>query len=406
MPGLTDAEVRGAKPKPKPYKLSDGGWLFVWVTPSGSKLWRLAYRFAGREKTLSLGPYPSLSIKEARRLRDAAKQVLARGGDPMQERRQERAEQAVEAATTFEDVAKEYLKRKETDGWAAATLKKNRWLLEQSYRALGPRPVAAIKPAEVLAVLRKVEKRGRLETAGRMRELIGRVFRHAIATARAENDPTTALRGALFTPKVKHRAAITDPKALGALLRAIDEFDGQPTTLAALKILPMVFTRPGELRLARWSEFDFDGAVWTIPAERTKMRREHRVPLPRQAISILKDLHSLTGYGDLVFPSLRTARRPISENTMNAALRRLGYSKDEVTAHGFRATASTLLNESGKFSPDAIERALAHQEPDDSRRPYNRAEYWKERVKMAQSWADYLDQLRAGGRVIPLRQQA
>jgi integrase len=255
---------------------------------------------------------------------------------------------------------------------------------------------------EVLAVLRKAEARDKLETARRLRATIGEVFRYAIATARATNDPTFALRGALIAPKVKNRAAITDAKELGGLLRAIEAFEGQPTTVAALKLMAILFPRPGELRLAEWREFDLANALWTIPASRAKMRREHRVPLPRQALAILEGLKPYTGHGALVLPGLRTATRPISENTMNAALRRMGYSQDDMTSHGFRAAASTLLNESGKFSPDAIERALAHQDADAVRRAYARGEHWQERVTMGQWWADHLDALRDGAKVIAL----
>jgi integrase len=254
----------------------------------------------------------------------------------------------------------------------------------------------------VLAALQKVERRGRHETARRLRSTIGSVFRYAVATARADNDPTFALRGALTTPVVKPRAAVTDPRAFGALLRAIDGFDGQPTTHAALKLMTLLFPRPGELRMAEWSEFDLDDAVWTIPATRTKMRRAHRVPLSRQAVAILKALGEVTGNGRLVFPCVRTVARPISENTLNAALRRLGYSKDQATAHGFRATASTLLNESGKWNADAIERQLAHVENNDVRRAYARGEHWDERVQMMAWWADYLDSLKVVGKVIPM----
>jgi integrase len=256
---------------------------------------------------------------------------------------------------------------------------------------LGKRPIAEISPPEVLALLQGIENRGNLETAKRLRGTVGAIFRYAIATARATNDPTLALRGAISAPRVKHRAAITDPVAFGALLRAIDGFQGQRSTVAALKLLPLVFTRPGELRMAEWAEFDLENAVWTVPAARTKMRREHRVPLARQALGILEWLRPLTGEGRLVFPGTRTATRPISENTLNAALRRLGYSQDEVTSHGFRATASTLLNESGRFSADTIERALAHQDPGPVRRAYARGLFWQERVEMAQWWADQLD---------------
>jgi integrase len=403
---LTDTKVKNAKPGERPYKLGDGGWLYLLVKPSGARLWRMAYRYAGREKLLALGAYPEVSLKEAREKRDAERARLRSGFDPGEVRKVERLTRANEAATTFKLVAEEYLAlqggRKRSD----ATLTKNRWLLEQAYPDLGSRPIGSIRAAEVLAVLRRVEARGRLETANRLRSIIGAVFRYAIATVRAEIDPTTALRGALQVPEVNHRAAITDAVALGGLLRAVDSFEGQPATAAALKLLPMVFTRPGELRQARWSEVSFDEAVWRIPAERTKMRREHLVPLPRQALAILTDLRAITGRGELLFPSIRSAHRPMSDNTLNAALRRLGYGKDEVTAHGFRATASTLLNESGRFSADAIERALAHQDPDPVRRAYARGTFWKERVEMAQWWADHLDTLREGGNVVKLRQPA
>jgi integrase len=405
---LTDTRVKNAKPRAKPYKLGDGGWLYLLVKPSSAKLWRMAYRFHGREKLLALGAYPAVSLKAAREKRDDAREKLSRNFDPGEVRKLERLTQANAVATTFKVVAEEYLARQGQGGRkrSEATQSKNRWLLEQAYPDLGSRPIASIKSAEVLAVLRKIEARGRLETANRLRAIVGAVFRHAIATVRAEVDPTAALRGALQSPEVTHRAAITDPAALGGLLRAIDGFVGQPGTAAALRLLPLVFTRPGELRQARWAEFDLEQAVWRIPAARTKMRREHMVPLPRQALEILRELRAATGRGELLFPSIRSAHRPMSDNTLNAALRRLGYGKDEVTAHGFRATASTLLNESGRFSPDAIERALAHQDPDPVRRAYARGSFWKERVEMAQWWADHLDTLRKGAEVLPLRRPA
>jgi len=267
---------------------------------------------------------------------------------------------------------------------------------------LGSLPVSTIKPIEVLAVLRKVEAKGRYETARRLRSTIGAVIRYAIATARAETDPTVGLQGALTTPVVKSRAAVIEPKAVGALLRAIDGFEGQQSTHAALKLMALLFPRPGELRLAEWREFNLQEAVWTIPAARTKMRRPHAVPLPTQALQVLEQLHKITGFGALMFTSVRTVRRPISEGTLNAALRRLGYSKDEATAHGFRAMASTLLNESGMWSADAIERQLAHQEGNDVRRAYARGEHWDERVRMMQWWADYLDQLKGADTVVQL----
>jgi integrase len=396
---LTDIEIRNAKPGLRPYKLADGGWLFLLVTPTGSKLWRMAYRLDGKERTLSFGRYPTVSLRDARDRRDAAKALIAAGKDPSQQKKAEKVARAISNATTFAGIADEYLEKLRQEARAPSTIDKVVWLLSLVKPKLGGRPISDIKAPEILGVLKSVEGRGNLETAKRLRGTIGAIFRYAIATARAEIDPTAALKGAIRAPRVKHRAAITDPQALGELLRAIDGFAGQPATVAALKLLPLVFTRPGELRAAEWSEFDLEKAVWTVPASRTKMRREHHVPLSPQALAILAWLQPITGHGRLVFPGARTAQRPISENTLNAALRRLGYTQDEVTSHGFRATASTLLNESGKFLADAIERALAHQDPDPVRRAYARGAYWQERVEMAQWWADYLDLLKEGGKV-------
>lgn len=400
---LTNVTILALKPNGKLQKVSDGEALQLWVMPTGSKLWRYSYRFLGQQKTLALGSFPETGLADARKKRDDAKALLAAGTDPSQKKRLDKLTRAITNATTFNAVADEYLAKQEREGRAATTMKKLRWLLSHARPAIGERPISQIKPQEVLAALTKVEAKGHYEAARRAKETCGAVFRYAIATARAEIDPTSALKGALTSPKTKHRAAITDAVGLGALLRAIDDFEGQPTTKAALRLLALVFTRPGELRNATWSEFDFDKALWTIPAGRMKMRREHHVPLPLQAIAILKDLHAFTGQGELVFPGTRSALRPISENTLNAALRRLGYGKDEVTSHGFRASASTLLNESAKFTPDAIERALAHQEPDEIRRAYSRGAFWQERVAMGQWWADYLDRLRNGGEVVELR---
>jgi len=307
-------------------------------------------------------------------------------------------------ANTFQSVSDEFLDKLKREGRAPATIDKTKWLLGIATAKLGTRPVNEISSAEVLEVLKQVERRGRLETARRLRSTIGSVFRYAIATARAENDPTIALRGALVAPKVRHRAAITDRSALGGLLRAIDGFDGQPTTRAALQLIVMLFPRPGELRAAEWGEFDLDDTVWRIPAERTKMRREHRVPLPRQAVNVVRDLQAVSTSDVLVFPSVRSISRPMSENTLNAALRRMGYGKDEVTAHGFRVTASTLLNESGLWGPDVIERQLGHVESNDVRRAYARGEHWSERVRMMEWWADFLDETKAQGQVPPFRQ--
>ena len=398
---LTDAACRAAKPRATLVKLSDSGGLQLWVQPNGTRSWRLAYRFGRKQKVLAIGAYPATPLSDARRARDAAKHLLVNGIDPSEAKKEAKAARAV-SGTTFRPIAVEYVAKLKREGRAASTLSKIEWLLSFALPTLGNRSITEIRPTDVLTVLRGVEQRGRHETARRLRSTISSVFRYAVATARAENDPTIALRGALTTPVVKPRAAVTDPKAFGALLRAIDGFDGQPATKAAFKLMALLFPRPGELRAAEWTEFDLDAAVWTIPASRTKMRRSHRVPLSHQAIRILNDLYAITGKGILVFPGVRTVLRPISENTVNAALRRLGYSKDEATAHGFRATASTLLNESGKWNPDAIERQLAHVENNDVRRAYARGEHWEERVKMMKWWADHIDRLKIVGKVIAI----
>lgn len=394
MPALTDVKVRTAKPREAVWKLSDGGGLQLWITPAGGKHWKLAYRFDGKQLKLSVGQYPVTSLADARDRREEAKKLLARGIDPSAHGKVQKATAAVTAATTFKLVAEELVEKKRREDRAEATLTKTAWLLSFAYPSLGNMPISEITAPQVLDVLRKVEARGRLESARRLRSIMGEVFRYAIATARAEGDPTAALRGALVTPKVKHRAAVTDRAAFGGMLRAIDGYDGQPVTKHALQLMALLFPRPGELRMAAWEEFDIPNAVWTIPAERTKMRRAHRVPLPKQALAILAALKTETGQGPLALPSVRSAHRPISENTTNAALRRLGYSVDEATSHGFRATASTLLNECGLWSADVIERALAHVEKDDVRRAYARGEHWDERVKMAQWWADEIDAMR------------
>lgn len=388
---LSDAAIRSAKPKEKPYKLSDSGGLYLLVNPNGSRLWRLKYRVATKERLLSIGAYPAISLAKAREKRDIAKTDLASGLDPSSLKRQKKLTATILTANTFKALAGELIEKAKREGRAPITIAKTEWLLGMAYPELGNRPIAEITPAEVLAILQQVEVKGHHETATRLRSKIGSVFRYAIATARAESDPTFALRGALITPKVQHRAAITDPKGLGALLRAVDDFQGQTVTQAALQLLILLFPRPGELRSATWAEFDLSAAVWTIPAVRMKMRRPHRVPLSRQALEILGALKELTGRSEHIFPCIRTVRRAMSENTMNAALRRIGYSKDEVTAHGFRATASTLLNESGKWNSDAIERQLAHIDTNEVRRAYARGEHWDERVSMMQWWADQLD---------------
>jgi integrase len=397
---LKDITVRNARPAAKPRKLSDGGGLHMLVQTTGSKLWRLAYRFAGKQKSLALGIYPTVSLADARAERDEAKKLLARGIDPSAQRK---ANKQLGKDSSFRAVAEELIAKLEREGRAQVTLEKKRWLLDFAYPAFGDRPIAEITAPDLLALLREIEGRGRYETAKRLRSTCGMVFRYAIATGRAERDPSADLRGALTTHQVVHRPAIVDPVGIGALLRAIDGFDGQPTTQAALRLAAYVFVRPGELRLAEWEEFDLDTAEWKIPAKKMKMRRPHRVPLARQSLAILRDLQRITGNGRWLFPSVRTFVRAMSENTLNAALRRLGYSRDEMCIHGFRSAASTLLNEMGRWNPDAIERQLAHQEANAVRRAYtHNAEYWSERVAMMQAWADFLDKLREGGKMVRL----
>jgi len=402
---LSDAAIRAAKPKPgqKTTKLSDGGGLILHIEPSGSKLWRLAYRFAGKQKLLSFGAYPAVGLKDARARRDEAKNLLASGVDPSEQKKVDKAREAVERANTFDTIAAELIEKKRREGKTEATIAKNEWALGFVSAGIGARPINEITAAEVLACLRTVENRGRHETAVRLRALVGQVFRYGIATGRCESDPTFALRGALTTPVTKHRAAIVEPKEFGGLLRAVDGYAGDPATRIALQLLALTFVRPGELRNAEWSEFDLGTAVWSIPAGRMKMRRPHRVPLAPQAVALLKELHLLTGRTKLLFPGLRSKERPISENTLNGALRRLGYSQDQMTGHGFRAAASSMLNESRKWSGDAIERQLAHADPDEVRRAYARSDFWPERVEMMAWWADYLDKLRYGAQIVPLR---
>ncbi len=386
---LLDVDCRNARSGPKVRKLSDGGGLQLWIHPAGGRLWRLAYRFGGKQKLLALGTYPSVSLADARHARDEARQLLLAGLDPSQEKQR----LAQETWDHFRVVAAEYVAKLTREERAEATISKTNWLLDFAYPDLGDLPMRKITAPAILQVLRKVEARGRYETAHRLRSTIGSIFRYAVATGRAESDPTTALRGALIQPRTKHRAAITEPRAFGALLRAIEGYEGQPATRIALRLMALLFPRSIELRMAEWTEFDFERAIWVVPGARMKMRRPHRCPLATQTIAVLRELQEITGDGRFLFPSARTSLRPIADNTLIAALRRLGYTKEEVSPHGFRATASTLLNESGKWHPDAIERQLAHVENDDVRRAYARGEHWDERIRMMQWWADQLDEL-------------
>ncbi len=397
---LTELAARSAKPASRLFKLSDGGGLQLWVFPDGAKRWRLAYRAGGSQKALAIGVYPEVGLKDAREAREAARKILAGGGDPMTAKKQAKADQAVASANTFEVIAAELVEKKREEDKADPTLSKTEWLLSLAYPEIGALPIKDITAPDILRVLRAVVARGRFESAKRLRATIGQVFRYAVATGRADSDPTGALKGAIPSPPVNHRAAIVDPKGFGALLRAISEYEGAPETLHAMQLLALTFVRPGELRSAEWSEFGLDRAIWAIPGEKMKMRRAHRVPLAPQSLAILADLRGITGAGRFLFPSARSADRPMSENTINAALRRLGFKKDEMTGHGFRSAASSILNESGQWNPDAIEAQLAHVEANAVRRAYARADYWDERVRMMGWWADKCDELRRGGEVI------
>ncbi len=400
---LTDVAIRNAKLDAKAYKLADGAGMFLLVTPAGGKLWRLKYRIDGREKLLAMGTYPETSLSDARKRREEARALVARGIDPSREKQRDKARSRIQATDTFTAIANEYCAKRRRDGekgWSPATATRSEYLLSLLNGSIGRLAIADIEPADVLAAVRKIEAKGNLESARRTLQLASMVFRYAVATARLRSDPTRDLRGALTAPTVTHYGAITDAKGVGELLRAIDGYEGQGLTKLALQFAPHVFVRPGELRHAEWEEFDLEAGVWNIPAGKMKMGKAHHVPLSKQALAILKQLHAATGPSGYAFPSIRARTRPMSENTLNAALRRLGYTSGEMTAHGFRAMASTLLNESGKWNPDAIERALAHADTDKVRAAYHRGAHWQERVEMAQWWSDYLDQLRKGADVV------
>ena len=406
---LSITTLRNAKPAAKPYKLADEKGLYLLVQPSGGMLWRFKYRADGRdeagnpkrvEKKLGLGTYPDVGLKAARDLRDEARAMLAKGLDPADQKRRAKQAAKIGAANTFAAVAETYIAKNERDGLAENTVIKRRWLLKTLRKALGHRPLTEIEPFAILDAVRPFEVAKNEEKAQRALNFVGQVYRFAVANQLATSDPTRDLRGALANPKPKHHAAILEPKKVGELLRAIEGYEGNAVTLFGLKLSALLFVRPGELRKAEWAEIDFDAAVWRIRAERMKGRVEHVVPLSRQAVALLRELQGLTGDGRFVFPSIRTPARPMSENTVNGALRRLGYTNDEMTAHGFRAMASTLLNESGKWSPDAIERALAHKDKDIVRAAYHRGTHWPERLEMAQWWSDYLDTLRKGAEII------
>ncbi|WP_371432466.1 tyrosine-type recombinase/integrase [Novosphingobium sp.] len=397
---LTHIQIASAKPGAKPYKLHDDKGLHLIVRPNGSKLWRMRFRFLDKQKELHIGPWPQVGLAEARTKRDEAKARVAAGVDPTLEKKRARIAAKFAAANTFKEVAEEWLVKCERDGLAPVTVDKIRWLLAKAYPVIGTIPIAQITPHEALAVLRKVESTGRYESARRMRSVLSRVFRYGVATVRCDKDVAADLRGAIATPKVKHFAAITDPTAVGALLNAIEGYTGQAVTRMAMRLSPHVLLRPGELRQAEWTDIDMERRIWSIPADRMKMRRPHRVPLSRQVLAMLEELREVTGHRQHLFTCMGKPRKAMSENAVNQGLRRLGYTNNEMTAHGFRAMAATLLNETGQWNADAIERQLAHMDTNQVRRAYARGEYWDERVSMMQHWSDYLDQLRDGGNIL------
>jgi integrase len=393
---LSDIKIRNLKSGDKAYKVSDFEGLFILVKVSGSKSWRFKYRIDGKERLLVIGDYPAVTLAKARQARDVAKAQLADGMDPSEAKQEEKRLRLEAKGQTFEKLGEAFLAKQRKEGKSMATLSKTEYHLKLAGRDFGRKPITEITAPMILKTLRKVEAKGNYETAHRLRARIGSVFRYAVASGIAETDPTYALRDALIRPIRVHRAAIIEPKALGRLIAEIDGFEGQATTRIALKLLAILAQRPGEIRNAKWEEFDLGEAVWSIPAAKMKMRRDHNVPLPRQALELLAELQAMNNSGDYLFPSLRTWTRPMSENTLNAALRRMGYSGDEMTAHGFRASFSTLANESGLWNPDAIERALAHVEKNEVRRAYARGEHWEERIRLADWWTGYLEDVSRG----------
>ena len=403
---LNDAAIRALKPTGKVFLLADADGLSIEVAASGAKLWRFRYRVGGRERKISFGRYPEVSLKEARQKRDEARAAIRDGSDPGAERKKAKLLAELSAENTFAAITDEYITTKLVgENKAAITIDKARWLVTH-LAPIASLPIVEIKPQELYAALKRLEGAGKHETARRCRSFASRVFRYAVVTGRAEADPAAMLSGALITPKVKHHAAPIDPAKVGDVLRAIDAYTtGAPITRLALQIAPHVMTRPGELRQALWEEFDLDATIWRIPAGRMKARRPHAIPLSRQVVAYLREVKDLSGPDGYVFPAFHTTRKPMSENTMNQAFRRMGFTGDEVTSHGLRTTASTLLNESGKWHPDAIERALAHGDSDAVRGIYNRGHYWQERVEMMQWWSDHLDQLRVGAEIVQLRRE-
>lgn len=400
---LSELQVKKAKPREKDYKLADGGGLYLLVTPSGGKLWRCDYRYNKKRRTLAFGAYPSISLADARQRRDGAKKLVANDVDPGEVKKALKAATIAETENSFEVVAREW-HTKFSATWSPSHSETTlRRLQSDVFPVIGSSPIAEIKPPQVLAMLRRIESRGALETAHRIRTICGQVFRYAVATGRAERDCTADLKGALPPYKKGHLAAITDPKEVAPLLRDIDGYQGSFVVKCAMQLAPLVFVRPGELRQAEWAEVDLDAAEWNIPAERMKMKVAHLVPLSTQAVAILRELEAVTGRSRYVFPCHRSFARPMSNNAINAALRRLGFDKDTMTGHGFRAMARTILDEVLQIRPDYIEHQLAHAVRDPNGRSYNRTAHLAERKKMMQLWADYLDGLKAGAKLLPLR---
>ena len=400
---LTATAVKNAKPGRRDRKISDEKGLYLLVTPLGSKLWRMKFRVGGIEKKLSFGAFPEVSLLTARHLRDNARAEIAAGRDPARQRKAAKLTSRLSAVTTFRAVGHEFIAKKEKEGLAPTTIGKSRWLLSLLDPALGNVPVSEISSPELLACLLRVQDSERRETARRLRSFANRVFNYAIATGRANNNPAIPLSGALIAPTVRHHAAITEPKQLGQLLRAIEGYSGYPSTCAALKISPHVFQRPGEIRAMKWCSVDLTAGRWTMEASDTKMRRRHDVALSSQAVAMIRSMKPISGHSEFVFPAFHTPRRPLSENSVNQALNKLGYRRS-MTAHGFRSTASSLLNESRLWHPDVIERALAHQVGSAIRSAYNHSTYWDERVAMMQWWSDELDRLKGEAVDLPCRQ--
>ncbi|RCS29828.1 DUF4102 domain-containing protein [Rhodanobacter denitrificans] len=401
---LTDVKIRALKPRANIYRVADANGLCLEVRPSGSKLWRYRYRYAGKASMLPLGEYPTISLAEARAGRDKARALVKGGGNPADAVRVARAAKLESASNTFAAIATELLAKRTKEGMGAGSVARDMRMIEKDLVGISHLPVTEITAPVLLAALRKLEQRGVLETAHRARGFAGRVFRYAIATGRAERDPSADLRGALVQPQTKHFASITDPARIGELLRATEAYKGSPVTIAALKLAPLVFVRPGELRKARWVDLNLDAAEWRYIASKTNT--PHLVPLAKQAVVVLRDLQSLTGRSEFVFPGIRSLRRPMSENTVNSALRYMGFDSETMCGHGFRAMARTVLDEVLQFRPDYIEHQLAHAVRDPNGRAYNRTAHLPERRKMMQAWADYLDSLRVGAKVIQLERQS